>query len=103
MESECFPLALPTNHSAPMAAEEASVEMTRIERYGGKRLMFFVYSIRVIGAVAGICAAVLAIFGFLSLVGVLLMSFRRHSRFMDLVECSQMERQRSITCPAQTL
>jgi uncharacterized membrane protein len=51
-----------------MAEGPPTVEMTRIERYGGKNLLIFVYCVRVLGATAGVCAVVLAIFGFISLV-----------------------------------
>lgn len=46
----------------------SDVELNRVQRYGGTRLVVFAYSVRVIGIAAGVCAAILGVFGFMSLV-----------------------------------
>ncbi|KAA0166296.1 hypothetical protein FNF31_01522 [Cafeteria roenbergensis] len=47
----------------------SDVELNRVQRYGGTRLVVFAYSVRVLGIAAGACAAVLGVFGFMSLAG----------------------------------
>ena len=49
----------------------SDVELNRVQRYGGTRLVVFAYSVRVLGIAAGACAAVLGVFGFMSLVRTL--------------------------------
>lgn len=46
----------------------SDVELNRVQRYGGTRLVVFAYSVRVLGIAAGACASILGVFGFMSLV-----------------------------------
>ena len=49
----------------------SDVELNRVQRYGGTRLVVFAYSVRVLGIAAGACASILGVFGFMSLVSTL--------------------------------
>lgn len=46
----------------------SDVELNRIQRYGGTRLIVFAYGVRLLGIATGACACLLSVFGFMSLV-----------------------------------